>query len=194
MGDTKNKNKTDGRLERSKKSRDLIIKAMRDLIDEGILSPTAQQVAETAQVGIRTVFRHANDMETLFKLITKANTKRRTKYFLKASSSGSLEERIEKLADSRAEGYKEMQNFILATASSEWRYKFLHNQYKKTIKKLKKNLHEWLPEMSKLSDEKQEMIEAIMSFEFWYRLKIHQNNSSKKTIEIIANQTKALFK
>jgi hypothetical protein len=48
--------------------------------------------------------------------------------------------------------------------------------------------------MSKLSDEKQEMIEAIMSFEFWYRLKIHQNNSSKKTIEIIANQTKALFK
>ena len=81
MDDIQDKNKLDGRLERSKKSRDLIIKAMRDLIDEGILSPTAQQVAQTAQVGIRTVFRHANDMETLFKLITKTNAEKRSKHF-----------------------------------------------------------------------------------------------------------------
>ena len=103
MDDIQEKNKLDGRLERSKKSRDLIIKAMRDLIDEGILSPTAQQVAQTAQVGIRTVFRHANDMETLFKFITKTNAEKRSKHFLKAVTNGNLEERIEKLASSRGE-------------------------------------------------------------------------------------------
>ena len=77
MANLQQKEKLDGRLERSKKSRDLIIKAMRDLIDDGILNPTAQQVAETAQVGIRTVFRHANDMETLFKFITKTNAEKK---------------------------------------------------------------------------------------------------------------------
>lgn len=194
MANLQDKDKLDGRLERSKKSRDLIIKAMRDLIDEGILSPTAQQVAQTAQVGIRTVFRHANDMETLFRLITKANAEKRSKYFLKADTNGNLEERIEKLARSRGEGYTEMQNFILATAASKWKYKFLDNQYKGVNKRLKKNLHEWLPEMNNLDEEKQAMVEAIMSFEYWHRLRVHQNNSGKKTLNIIKNQTKALFK
>jgi hypothetical protein len=167
---------------------------MRDLIDEGILSPTAQQVAQTAQVGIRTVFRHANDMETLFKFITKTNAEKRSKHFLKAVTNGNLEERIEKLARSRGEGYTEMQNFILATTSSKWKYKSLDNQYKGANKRLKKNLHEWLPEMNNLTEEKQEMVEAIMSFEYWYRLRVHQKNSAKKTLNIIKNQTKALFK
>ena len=194
MANLQDKDKLDGRLERSKKSRDLIIKAMHDLIDEGILSPTAQQVAETAQVGIRTVFRHANDMETLFRLITKVNAEKRSKYFLQADINGNLEERIEKLADSRSEGYAEMQNFILATAASKWKYKFLDNQYKDAIKNLKENLQEWLPEMNNLDEEKQAMVEAIMSFEYWYRLRVHQNNSGKKTLNIIKNQTKALFK
>ena len=194
MANLQDKDKLDGRLERSKKSRDLIIKAMRDLIDEGILNPTAQQVAETAQVGIRTVFRHANDMETLFRLITKANAEKRSKYFLQADTNGNLEERIEKLARSRGEGYTEMQNFILATAASKWKYKFLDNQYKGANKRLKKNLHEWLPEMNNLDEEKQAMVEAIMSFEYWHRLRVHQNNSGKKTLNIIKNQTKALFK
>ena len=194
MVNLQDKDKLDGRLERSKKSRDLIIKAMRDLIDDGILSPTAQQVAETAQVGIRTVFRHANDMETLFRLITKANAEKHSKYFLQADTNGNLEERIEKLARSRGEGYTEMQNFILATAASKWKYKFLDNQYKDAIKNLKENLQEWLPEMNNLDEEKQAMVEAIMSFEYWYRLRVHQNNSGKKTLNIIKNQTKALFK
>ena len=194
MANLQDKDKLDGRLERSKKSRDLIIKAMHDLIDEGILSPTAQQVAETAQVGIRTVFRHANDMETLFRLITKVNAEKRSKYFLQADTNGNLEERIEKLARSRGEGYTEMQNFILATAASKWKYKFLDNQYKDAIKNLKENLQEWLPEMNNLDEEKQAMVEAIMSFEYWYRLRVHQNNSGKKTLNIIKNQTKALFK
>ena len=48
---------TDGRVQRSERSREAIIRAMLDLIGEGIASPTAQQVALRADVGVRTVFR-----------------------------------------------------------------------------------------------------------------------------------------
>ncbi|MBT6422528.1 MAG: TetR family transcriptional regulator, partial [Porticoccaceae bacterium] len=58
--------KSDGRLLRSKKSRRLIIEAIIELIDEGFLIPTAQQVAERADVGIRSVFRHFDDMDDIF--------------------------------------------------------------------------------------------------------------------------------
>ena len=47
--------KLDGRLLRSERSRQLIIEAIIKLVDEGFLIPTAQQVAERAGVGIRSV-------------------------------------------------------------------------------------------------------------------------------------------
>ena len=58
--------KPDGRLLRSERSRQLIIDACQELVNEGVLVPTAQNVADRAGVGIRTVFRHFADMETLF--------------------------------------------------------------------------------------------------------------------------------
>ena len=58
--------KPDGRLLRSERSRHLIVEAMIELIDEGVLTPTAQQVAKRANVGIRSVFRHFDDMDSIF--------------------------------------------------------------------------------------------------------------------------------
>ena len=57
---------SDGRIQRSERSRQLIIEAMIDLINNGNLIPTAQQVADQAGVAIRTVFRHFTEMEKLY--------------------------------------------------------------------------------------------------------------------------------
>jgi AcrR family transcriptional regulator len=56
----------DGRLRRSQRSGQAIVEALLGLIGDGVLEPTAQQVAERAAVGIRTVFRRFSDMESLF--------------------------------------------------------------------------------------------------------------------------------
>ena len=58
-------NVADGRRLRSERSRQAIIDAMLKLVEEGVLVPTAQQVSERAGVGIRSVFRHFSDMESL---------------------------------------------------------------------------------------------------------------------------------
>ena len=58
----------DGRRLRSERSKQAIIDAMMDMISEGNLMPTARQVSERAGVGIRSVFRHFEDMENLFSL------------------------------------------------------------------------------------------------------------------------------
>jgi AcrR family transcriptional regulator len=52
----------DGRRVRSERSRKSIIDAMLQLVEEGILVPTAQQVSERAGVSLRSVFRHFSDM------------------------------------------------------------------------------------------------------------------------------------
>src|SRR3569833_3884054 len=56
----------DGRRRRSKDSRDKMVAAMIELVREGAIMPSAEQVATRAQVGRRTVFRQYKDMETLY--------------------------------------------------------------------------------------------------------------------------------
>ena len=57
----------DGRALRSERSRRPIVEALFALVGEGVLQPTAQQVADRAGVGIRTVFRHFEDMDALLR-------------------------------------------------------------------------------------------------------------------------------
>jgi AcrR family transcriptional regulator len=56
----------DGRRQRSERSRAQIIDAMFELLQEGEMSPGAAKVAERANVGLRTVFRHFEDMDSLY--------------------------------------------------------------------------------------------------------------------------------
>ena len=57
---------SDGRRRRSEQSRDRIIVAMMALVESGQLNPVAEDVAMRAQVGLRSVFRHFKDMDSLY--------------------------------------------------------------------------------------------------------------------------------
>ncbi len=57
----------DGRRERSRSSRSKIIDAYMQLVEAGEYAPTAARVAEAAGVGLRSVFRHFDDMENLYR-------------------------------------------------------------------------------------------------------------------------------
>src|SRR3954471_16491694 len=60
----------DGRRRRSQSSRDKIVAAMLELVAEGRITPSADEVASRAKVGLRTVFRHFADMESLYAALT----------------------------------------------------------------------------------------------------------------------------
>ncbi|MBV5268573.1 MAG: TetR/AcrR family transcriptional regulator, partial [Burkholderiaceae bacterium] len=57
---------SDGRFNRSVVTRKKIVSALTSLVYEGYLSPTAEQVAQRADVGLRTVFRHFDDLNSLY--------------------------------------------------------------------------------------------------------------------------------
>ena len=62
--------KLDGRLNRSVVTRNKIVETLTKLILEGQISPTAEQVALRANVGLRTVFRHFDNMDALYREIS----------------------------------------------------------------------------------------------------------------------------
>src|SRR5213076_1131404 len=57
----------DGRRKRGEDNRNRISQAFLSLVAEGVVAPTAEDVAHRAGVGLRSVFRHFTDMEALYR-------------------------------------------------------------------------------------------------------------------------------
>lgn len=174
----------DGRRRRSERSRQAIIDAMLKLVEEGVLVPTAQQVSERAGVGIRSVFRHFSDMESLF---ATADTLIREQYqglFAGGDRAGSVEERLLHAVEQHALAYEAIGNHLSTTRGQLWRYPILREQYARAQRQLRKDLNDWLPELQSLDAEEREMVDAVASFEFWNRLREHQGLSRKTSIRL----------
>jgi len=56
----------DGRTIRAERTREAVVTALMSLLEEGVLSPTAERVAERAGVSERSIFQHFGDREALF--------------------------------------------------------------------------------------------------------------------------------
>jgi AcrR family transcriptional regulator len=176
----------DGRRLRSERSRQAIIEAMLSLVEEGVLIPTAQQVSERAGVGIRSVFRHFSDMESLY---ATADTRIRELYqglFAGGNRKGTLEERLLHAVEQRALAYDAISNHLLSTKAQLWRHPILREQYARTQRQLRKDLDDWLPELGALDNAEREMVDAITSFEHWNRLREQQGLSRESSIDLTA--------
>jgi AcrR family transcriptional regulator len=106
---------SDGRRQRTERSRAALIKAALALIEEGVLIATAQQVADRAEVGIRTFFRHFDDMGALAEAIDLSIRDSYEAMTLRGYRSGTIEERIKNVVEYHAQIYEQNYNVILST-------------------------------------------------------------------------------
>src|SRR6188768_3224597 len=87
----------DGRRARRNRSRDLAVDALLDLLGEGVLRPTAQQVAERSGVSLRSIFRIFDDVETLHTAASARQLSRVRHLFIDVMPTGTLSERIDEV-------------------------------------------------------------------------------------------------
>ncbi|PCI32530.1 MAG: hypothetical protein COB54_06915 [Alphaproteobacteria bacterium] len=175
----------DGRRARSARSRGAILKAMIELIAEGILVPTAQSVSDRAGVGIRTVFRHFDDMESLFSLVTEEIYIESTPLIIGGDRTGSLEIRVHHGVDCRIQVYEKHQNILLSGRSQRWEYKILRDMYAGLQKNLRADFDHLVPELKELSVVDREAVDASVSFEMWRRLTELQGLDAATTRQVM---------
>jgi AcrR family transcriptional regulator len=92
----------DGRARRRAQSLDRAVDAVLDLIESGVPSPTAQQIAERSGISIRTVFRLTEDVETLLASAVQRQSERVAPLYVTLSTEGSLSQRINALVKNRS--------------------------------------------------------------------------------------------
>ncbi|CAN5330272.1 TetR/AcrR family transcriptional regulator [soil metagenome] len=98
-----NLEETDGRRARAVRTRSAIVGALLDLVREGILAPTAKEIAARAGVAIRSIGQHFPSRENLFVAAAAEHARRgRTQGREAVSTFGALDDRIERFLEARA--------------------------------------------------------------------------------------------
>jgi len=169
---SKSRLEQDGRRLRSVTSQNIIVDAMMVLIQRGILEPTAQQVADEAGIGIRTVFRQVQDKENLFSKMDEKVRAALQETLKKATNPrGNLEERIEGLIELEAEIFEKNLQFLRATLANKWKYRTLQKNYERNQRNIKSLLYTWIPELNNLSESKQILLTSVNSAGYWIELR-----------------------
>lgn len=176
----------DGRRQRSARSREALIKASLELIDQGLLVPTAKQIADKAGVGIRSFFRHFDDMEALFAAADAHARDNVMNLFPRGDGHGDVAERISAFLDNQAEAYEHLRNIILSTQAQLWRSPTLRQSYARDQAKLRDIIVSWFPELAGQAPALIEGLDALASFDMWHRLRHHQKLGVRESKDILA--------
>jgi len=92
----------DGRQSRTARSRRAICEACLDLLQEGELQPSADEVAERAGVSRRSIFNHFSDLAELYDAVVEAGTERCAPLLEEISDQGPVADRVEHLVQVRS--------------------------------------------------------------------------------------------
>ena len=162
---------TDGRRRRSQRSRDRIVTAMIELVEAGAITPSAEEVASRAEVGLRSVFRHFRDMESLYREMSLRIARQYQMWLVPFESSdwrGQLAETI----DRRLTTYERLMPFKRAGDAHRHESPAMQAEYQQTLKLMRARLGSVLPD--ECSPDLFEAVDLLLSFEVWQRLRSEQ--------------------
>lgn len=178
--------KQDGRRLRSAASRLRIVEAMRDLIRGGNVAPRAEEVATRANVGLRTVFRHFDDMESLYREIGALAMMEAEPFLDMAEPSGTVEEKFQQMLERRSRLFERITPFRIAADANAHRSAYLAEDRERMNAGLRELLRNALPVDLRKDRTVVDALDALLSFDMWRRLRIDQGLSvpqAKRVIE-----------
>jgi len=160
---------------------------MMALIEAGNLAPTSEEIANHAGVGHRTVFRHFEDMDSLYQEISQRVESRVLDAVNFKEPVGSLADRVESLVAWRAKAYEKMKNFRRSSAVKMSTSKFIRANRLGWAEILRERMFKYLPELRGHSEAVQSAVEVLLSFDGWEQLRVEQRLSQTAARQVQAS-------
>ncbi len=184
---------SDGRLKRSVATRKKILQALTALTYEGVLSPTAEQVAMRADVGLRTVFRHFDDMDSLYREIN-TDLELKVQPLLKIRLSGSTwQERVLQSIEIRSDFYESTAAMYLASQVHRHESDFLTQNLMDSARQQRDLLQRLLPAAVAKNSTLLNALDLVLSFETWIRLRREQGLALAQARDVVRLAVMALL-
>ncbi len=183
----------DGRRERSRSSRARIVAAMLDLIYSGDLTPSAARVAEEAGVGLRTVFRQFDDMDTLYREMSETIAERVMPIVSAPYAGEDWRADVRDLVARRARVFETMLPFRLAANIKRYQSPFLMGQYGQVVALERDLLFRLLPGDVLADRVRREGLCVALSFKTWRALRHDQGLDAEEAAAVVAQMVDALI-
>lgn len=185
---------TDGRRQRSERSKHKIAAAMIDLIMEGDMAPSAEAVAERAKVGLRSVFRHFKDMDSLFHEVSRIMHAQYIPQTLVIDSDRDWYDQLLEMIELRCSIFDKVTPIQQSMLAQKHRSKFIQQEITRNNALLRDTFTVVLPSGIKANAETVEALDAVLSPATWMRLRLDQGLPRAKARKIIENMVAALVK
>lgn len=183
----------DGRRQRGRDNRARIVKAMMEIVHSGQVTPSAEQVAARADVGLRTVFRHFQDMDSLYREIAQVVGVEVREILSRPLQTKGVTERVVELVGQRALAFEEIAPYKRAADIFRHRSKFLGSDYGHLVVELRAILLRELPERVTQDPLRLESLDLLLSFEAWSRLRREQNLSVEAAQDVLEAAVRRLI-
>lgn len=161
----------DGRRLRSEKSRALILEALFALIRGGDMDPGAARVAERAGVGLRTVFRHFEDMDSLYREMSARIEAEIVPLAMQPFRSSDWRGRLVELIERRASIYERILPLRVAGAARRFQSAWLMEDYRRVQAFERKMLESVAPKPIVRDAALIAALDLATGFESWRRLR-----------------------
>lgn len=183
----------DGRRRRGMDNRARIVAAMVDMVRADEIAPSAERVAARADVGLRTVFRHFQDMDSLYRemsVVIEGEIRAIIDQPLTAQTGPS---RVIELIGRRAQAFETIAPFRRAAEAFRHRSKFLGSDYARLVTQLRTILERELPPPVAGDPIKLEALDLLLSFEAWARLRRDQHLSIDQAKAVLESAARAII-
>jgi len=176
----------DGRVARGARNRDRIVEAAIALVRGGDQQPTAERIADEAGVGVRSVFRHFEDLDGLFRAISARVEEEIVPLADNSPIEGDLDRRVRELVRRRVRVYEVVAPFrrsarVYRSQSESLRIGHEHlDRWHRA--QLKRTLAD---QLAGARSELLEALDAAASFETWDRLRTDQRLSGDRAAAVM---------
>jgi AcrR family transcriptional regulator len=164
----------DGRRERSRSSRSKIVAALLDLVGKGDVAPSAARVAEVAGVGLRSVFRHFDDMDELYREMGEVIEAQVMPIILQPPTGATWRERLLDVADRRAMVFETILPYRISANLKRFQSPYLMQDYRRMLRLESDTIESYLPGMVKADVVGTHGLNVILSFHTWRLLRHDQ--------------------
>lgn len=175
----------DGRRERSRSSRSKIVAALLDLVGKGDVSPSAARVAEVAGVGLRSVFRHFEDMDALYREMGEVIEARVLPILLRPPAGDNWKDKMFDLAERRAQVFEAIMPYRISANLRRFESPYLMHDYRRMLRFESESIDAHLPAGVRADAAGARGLGVILSFQTWRLLRHDQELPVDQAQEVV---------
>jgi AcrR family transcriptional regulator len=159
---------------------------MLDLVGKGDVAPSAARVAELAGVGLRSVFRHFDDMDELYREMGEVIEAQVMPIILQPAVGNNWREKLFDIADRRAVVFETILPYRISASLKRFQSPYLMQDYRRMLRLECETTEAYLPTAVKADVAGAHGLNVILSFQTWRLLRHDQ--------ELPVNDAKAVVR